>query len=69
MVKWYWPLRYQTRSASAIQFPPPTPTMVPNIRGLVIVDTHSDLVFEQLVKVIVYEREKCIKLPEIWCGS
>ena len=42
----YWPLRDQTRSASAIQFPPPTPTMVPNMRGLVIVDTRSGLVFE-----------------------
>ena len=44
-----WPLRDQTRSASAIQFPPPTPTMVPNMRGLVIVDTRSGLVFEQLL--------------------
>ena len=45
-----WSLRDQTRSASAIQFPPPPPTtMVPNRRGLVIVDTRSGLVFEQLV--------------------
>ena len=45
----YWPLRDQTHSASAIQFPPPPPTMVPNIRGLVKVGTRSGLVFEQLV--------------------
>ena len=46
----YWPLRDETRSASAIQFPPPpTTTMVPNMRGLVIVVTRSGLVFEQLV--------------------
>ena len=48
-----WPLRDQTCSASAIQFPPPpptpTPTMVPNMRGLVIVDTRSGLIFEKLV--------------------
>ena len=48
-----WPLRDQTRSASAIQFPPPTtPTMVTNMRGCVIVDTRSGLVFEQLVKQV-----------------
>ena len=45
----YWPLRDITRSASAIQFPPTPPTMVPNMRGLVIIDTRSGLVFEQLV--------------------
>lgn len=44
-----WPLRDETRSASVIQFPPTPPTMVPNIRGLVIVDTRSGLVFEPLV--------------------
>ena len=53
---YYWPLRDNTRSASAIQFPPPPPTttMVPNKRGLVIVDTRSGLVFEQLVCTIIY---------------
>ena len=46
-----WPLHDETRSTSAIQFPPPTPTptMVPNMRGLVIVDTRSGLIFEKLV--------------------
>ena len=42
-----WPLRDRTRSASAIQFPPPPPTMVPNRRGLVKFDTRSVLLFEQ----------------------
>ena len=55
----YWPLRDRTRSASAIQFPPPPPPptpMVPNMRGLVIVDTRSGLVFEQ----IVIQINKCL---------